>query len=102
MKLDLAMNEIKRWMDVYLDNSVVHEHEGQHEQSQLCIKIATQLNQVHALIESVIAFNNESESTVQFIQEQMKAEAVERLRMLEWPMLDVVIETLELPSRFDL
>lgn len=97
MKLDLAQKEINRWIDIYFNNAVVHEQEGDNEQSQLCLKLASQLNQVNVLVESVLAFNNEPESTIQFIQDQMKAEAAERLRMLEWPMLDTVIEAMESP-----
>ncbi len=95
MKLDLARTEIERWMETYCHNAAVHEQAGQQEQSSLCLKMAVQLNQVMRLLNALNDLEQEDESILHFICENMKADAIERLKLLDWPMLDTVIEAME-------
>lgn len=56
----LATTEIQRWADMYRENSIVHAHDGQYAQSDLCVKMAHELNNVLKLLNAVDEIHEDS------------------------------------------
>ena len=95
MKLNLAMSEIKRWSDMYCENAIIHVRNGDIGQSELCSKISSELDHVLQIVSAINDIEQENDATNQWIQEYMMQEASERLKLLDWPVTNMIVDAID-------
>ena len=95
MKLNLAMSEIKRWSDMYCENAIIHVLNGDIVQSELCRKIANELDHVLQIVSAINDIDQENDATNRWIHEYMMQEASERLKLLDWPVTNMIVDAID-------
>ena len=80
---------------MYCENAIIHVRNGDIVQSELCRKIANELDHVLQIVSAINDIDQENDATNQWIQEYMMQEASERLKLLDWPVTNMIVDAID-------
>ena len=80
---------------MYCENAIIHVRNGDIGQSELCSKIASELDHVLQIVSAINDIEQENDATNQWIQEYMMQEASERLKLLDWPVTNMIVDAID-------